>query len=60
MQRMQAMFASGGGRGGAPGGGSDMRQRMMNLFNEANKEIADLLEPEQRAKFEEMNAMRGG
>ena len=59
-QRMQAMFASGGGRGGAPGGGSDMRQRMMNLFNEANKEIAEILEPDQRAKFEEMNAMRGG
>ena len=59
MQRMQAMFAGGGGRGG-PGGGGDMRQRMMRLFNEVNVEIAEILEPEQRAKFEEMNAMRGG
>ena len=60
MQRMQAMFAGGGGRGGSPGGGSDMRQRMMRLFNEVNEEIAEILDPEQRAKFEEMNAMRGG
>lgn len=60
MQRMQAMFASGGGRGGAPGAGGDMRQRMMNMINEVNKEVAELLDPEQRAKFEEMNAMRGG
>ena len=60
MQRMQAMFAGGAGRGGSPGGASDMRQRMMSLFNEVNKEIAEILEPEQRAKFEEMNAMRGG
>ena len=60
MQRMQAMFASGGGRGGAPGAGGDMRQRMMNMFNEVNKEIAELLDPEQRAKFDEMNAMRSG
>lgn len=59
MQRMSAMFAS-AGRGGSPGGGSDMRQRMMNLFNEANKEIAEILDPDQRAKFEEMNAMRSG
>ena len=58
MQRMQAMFASGGGGGGA--GGSDMRQRMMRLFTEANREIAEILDSEQRAKFEEMNAMRGG
>lgn len=58
MQRMQAMFA-GGGRGG-PGGGSDMRQRMMRLFNEVNQEIAEVLEPDQRTKFEEMNAMRSG
>ena len=60
MQRMQAMFAGGGGRGGAPGGGSDMRQRMMRLFNEVNEEIAEILDSEQRAKFEEMNAMRSG
>ena len=37
-----------------------MRQRMMRLFNEVNEEIAEVLDPEQRAKFEEMNAMRGG
>ncbi len=60
MQRMQAMFASGGGRGGAPGAGGDMRQRMMTMFNEVNEEIAELLDTEQRAKFEEMNAMRSG
>ena len=60
MQRMQAMFASGGGRGGGPGGGSDMRQRMMTLFNEVNEEIAVILDEEQLAKFEEMNAMRSG
>ena len=59
-QRMQAMFAGGAGRGGASGGASDMRQRMMKLFTEVNEEIAEILEPEQRAKFEEMNAMRGG
>ncbi|MCY4095388.1 MAG: efflux RND transporter periplasmic adaptor subunit [Gammaproteobacteria bacterium] len=57
MQRMQAMFASGGG---SPGGASGMRQRMMSLFNEVNKEIAAILEPEQLTKFEEMNAMRSG
>ncbi len=60
MQRMQAMFAGGGGRGGAPGAGGDMRQRMMNMITEVNKEVAELLDPEQRVKFEEMNAMRGG
>ena len=59
-QRMQAAFASGSGRGGPPGGGSGMRQRMMAVFNEINEEIAEILEPEQRAKFEELNAMRGG
>ena len=37
-----------------------MQQRMMSLFNDANKEIAELLDPTQRAKFEEMNATRGG
>ena len=57
-QQMQAMFASAAAGGGRPGG--DMRQRMMSLFNEVNEEIAEMLNPEQRAKFEEMNAMRGG
>ena len=61
-QRMRTMFAgAGGGPPGRPGGGgSDMRQRMMNLFATTNKEIAELLTPEQSAKFEEMNSMRGG
>ncbi len=56
-QGLRAAFTS-GGPPGRPN--TDMRQRMTNLLNDANKEIAELLEPAQRAQFEELNAMRGG
>ena len=59
-QRMRAMFTGGGGRGGPPSSRTEMRQRMMSVFNEANMEIAELLDPTQRAKFEEMTAARSG
>ncbi|MYD44507.1 MAG: efflux RND transporter periplasmic adaptor subunit [Gammaproteobacteria bacterium] len=62
-QRMREMMMSAGSRGGGPpgrGGGNDMRQRMTNMFLAVNEEISELLEPEQRAKFEEMNAALSG
>lgn len=55
MQRMRQMMASAAG-----GDRSQMRELMTKLFTEVNEEIAGLLEPDQRAKFEEMNAMRSG
>ena len=60
MNRMRAMFA-GGGAGGPRGfGGTGMRQRMTNLMESTNEEIAGILNADQRVQFEQMNASRGG
>lgn len=63
-QKMRGLFMSMASRGGGGppgrGGGSDMRQRMSNLMEHANKEILEFLNAEQREKFEIMLASMSG